>query len=59
MKDVAVIMDLHELAPVGRRPAGGSKGRRFERFAEMRRMFLVVAGSVMNSVGRMSITGKA
>jgi hypothetical protein len=28
-------MDLHELAPVGGRPAGGRDRRRFERFAEV------------------------
>ena len=35
LKDVAVVMRLDELAPVGGRPASGRDGRRFERFAEM------------------------
>jgi hypothetical protein len=29
-------MHLHELAPVGGRPASGGDGRRFERFAKVR-----------------------
>ena len=35
LKDVAVVMRLDELAPVGGRPASGRDGRRFERFAEV------------------------
>jgi hypothetical protein len=35
LKDVAVVMDLDEFAPVGGRPASGTDGRRFERFAEV------------------------
>ena len=35
LKDVAVVMDLHELAPVGRRATGRRDGRRFEGFAKM------------------------
>jgi hypothetical protein len=35
LKDVAVVMDLHELAPVGRRASSRRDGRWFERFAEM------------------------
>ena len=35
LKDVAVVVHLHELAPVGGRPASGRDRRRFERFAEM------------------------
>jgi hypothetical protein len=35
LKDVAVIVDLHELAPVGGRAACGRDRRRFERFAEV------------------------
>jgi hypothetical protein len=35
LEDVAVIVDLHELAPVGGRPAGGRERRWFERFAEV------------------------
>jgi len=31
----AIVMDLHELAPVDRRATGGRAGRRLERFAEM------------------------
>ena len=36
MDDIAIVMRLHEFAPVGGRPAGGCEGRRLERFAEMR-----------------------
>jgi hypothetical protein len=36
LKDCPVVMDLHELSPVGRRTAGGRDGRRLERFAEVR-----------------------
>jgi hypothetical protein len=36
LKDVAVVMHLHELAPVGGRATGRRDGRWFERFAEMR-----------------------
>jgi hypothetical protein len=36
LKDVAVVMDLHELAPVGGRPASGRDRRRLERFAKVR-----------------------
>ena len=35
LKDVAVVVDLHELSPVGRWATGGRDGRRLERFAEM------------------------
>ena len=35
MKDVAVVMGLHELAPVGRRAASGRTRRRLERLAKM------------------------
>jgi hypothetical protein len=35
LKDVQVIVDLHELAPVGGRTAGGRDRRRFERFAQV------------------------
>ena len=35
LKDVAVVMDLHELAPVGRRATGRRDGRRFEGLAKM------------------------
>ena len=34
LKDVAIVMDLHELAPVGRRAAGRRDGRWFERFTQ-------------------------
>ena len=36
LKDVAIVMDLHELAPAGRRATGWRDGRWFERFAELR-----------------------
>ena len=36
LKDVAIIRDLDELAPVGGRAAGGRDRRRFERFAQVR-----------------------
>jgi len=36
LKDVAVVMRLDELAPVGGRPASRGDRRRFERFAEVR-----------------------
>jgi hypothetical protein len=35
LKDCPVVVDLHELSPVGRRATGGRDGRRLERFAEM------------------------
>jgi hypothetical protein len=35
LKDVAVVMDLHKLAPVGGRAAGGRDGRRLERLADL------------------------
>jgi len=35
LKDVAVVMDLHELAPVGGRATNGRDGRRLEWFAEV------------------------
>jgi hypothetical protein len=35
LKDVAIVIDLHELSPVGRRTAGGRDGRWLERFAEV------------------------
>ena len=35
MKDVAVVMHLHEFAPVGRRAASRRKRRRLERLAKM------------------------
>jgi hypothetical protein len=35
LKDVVVVMDLDEFAPVGGRPAGARDRRRFERFAEV------------------------
>ena len=35
LKDVAVVMDLDELAPVGGWAAGGRDGRRCERFTQV------------------------
>ena len=35
LKDVAVVVGLHEFAPVGRRASGGRDGQRLERFAEV------------------------
>jgi len=35
LKDVAIVMDLHELAPVGGRATSGRDGRRLEWFAEV------------------------
>ena len=35
LKDVAVVVNLHELAPVGGRAPGGRDGRRLEWFAEV------------------------
>jgi hypothetical protein len=35
LKDVAVVMDLHDLAPVGGRASSGRDGRRLEWFAEV------------------------
>ncbi len=34
-KECPVVVDLHELSPVGGWPAGGRDGRRFEWFAEV------------------------
>jgi hypothetical protein len=36
LKDVAIVMDLHELAPVGGRATGRRDRRRLERFAKVR-----------------------
>ena len=36
LKDCPVVVNLHELSPVGRRATGRRDGRWFERFAEMR-----------------------
>ena len=38
--DVAIVMDLHELAPVGGRATSGRHRWRLERFAKMREDFL-------------------
>ena len=35
LKDGAIVMDLHEFAPVGGRTPGGRDGRRLKRFAEV------------------------
>jgi hypothetical protein len=35
LKDVAIVVDLDELAPVGGRATSRRDGRRFERFAKM------------------------
>ena len=35
LKDCPVVVDLHELSPVGGWPAGGRHGRRLERFAQV------------------------
>ena len=35
LKDCPVVMELHELSPVGRRATGGREGRWFEWFAEV------------------------
>ena len=35
LKDIAVVVGLHEFAPVGRRASGGRDGRRLERLAEV------------------------
>ena len=39
LKDVALVMDLHELAPVGERATSGRQRWRLERFAKMREDF--------------------
>ena len=36
LKDCPVVVDLHELSPVGRRATGRRDWRRLERFAEVR-----------------------
>lgn len=36
LKDIAVVVGLHELAPVGRRAARGRNGRQLERLTKMR-----------------------
>jgi hypothetical protein len=36
LKDVTVVVDLYELAPIGGRPTSGRDGRRLERFAKVR-----------------------
>ncbi len=41
LKDVAVVMDLHELAPVGGQPASGRDRRRFERLPARRGIALL------------------
>ena len=35
LKDIAIVMDLHELTPVGGRAPGRRDGRRLERLAEV------------------------
>ena len=35
LKDYLVVLNLHELSPVGRRTTGGRDGRKVERFAEV------------------------
>ena len=37
LKDIAIVMDLHELAPVGGRATSGRHWWRLERFAKMRK----------------------
>jgi hypothetical protein len=39
LNDVAIVMDLHELAPVGGRATSGRHRWRLERFAKMREDF--------------------
>jgi len=39
LKDVAIVMDLHEFAPVGGRATSGRHRWRLERFAKMREDF--------------------
>jgi hypothetical protein len=39
LKDVVIVMDLHELAPVGGRATSGRHWWRLERFAKMRKDF--------------------
>jgi len=39
LKDVAIVMDLHEIGPVGGRPPGGRHWRRFEWFTQVREDF--------------------
>ncbi len=41
LKDVAVVVHLHDLAPVGGQPASGRDRRRFERFAARRGIALL------------------
>jgi hypothetical protein len=36
LDDIAIVMRVHEFAPVGGVPAGGGEGRRFEALAHVR-----------------------
>ena len=54
LKDCPVVVDLHEFAPVGGRPAGGRDGRRFERFAEVVPDLLDRPRLWWNAISRMS-----
>ena len=54
LNDVAIVMDLHELAPVDGRATSGRHRWRLERFAKCVRIFRIGPGSVMNAISRMS-----
>ena len=47
LKDGAVVVGLHEFAPVGRRASGGRDGRRLERLAKMWQDASATATSVL------------
>ena len=54
LKDCPVVMDLHELSPVGGRAACGKDERSLEWLAELREDLSDGPSSVMNAMNRMS-----
>jgi hypothetical protein len=54
LKDVAIVMDLDELAPVGGGPRAGEIGGGSSGSARCVRIFRIGPGSVMNAINRMS-----
>ena len=54
MKDVTIVMDLHELAPVGGQARRGDTGGGSSGSPRCMRIFRIGPGSVMNAISRMS-----
>jgi hypothetical protein len=49
LKDIAIVMDLHELTPVGGRAPGRRDGRRLERLAEVWLYELAIGGTAVGT----------